>query len=370
MIIRAKNKELFHYNNLTEKQIENQKQNTLEADTGAAILTSYPRRIVCELTNACNLSCIMCGRNAWDFHLTQFKLEWLQKISDVLNYVEEVTLMGWGEPTVHPQFSEFLAYLNNYPVKKYFCTNGMKLGDLIDDIFEYHVDIIAISLDGSNKETNDRIRKGADFNKIVETLRRIVSIKRERGLDYPYMNFVFTAMEDNYYQIPEMVDLAAEIGLDEVKVVYFTSFRDDLDAQTLMGKQERVRDIFDIASKKADEYGIQIKLPYIQGEDPAGSASHRECYSVWRDLFIGSDGYVRPCMSTPIKFLHIEDVTSLEELWNHPKYQAFRKTVNDERSMPQTCRTCYQSSVTNWNNTRSFIQHGLAFAPSWDEDRE
>lgn len=367
MVIRAKNKELFHYSNLTSEQIENQKQNISETDAGTTILASYPRRIVCELTNACNLSCIMCGRNAWDFHLTEFKLEWLQKISQALNYAEEVTLMGWGEPTVHPQFSDFLAYLDTFPVKKYFCTNGMKLRELIDPIFDHHVDIIAVSLDGSNKETNDVIRKGGSFDEIVGILREIVSTKRIKGLDYPYMNFVFTAMDSNYQQIPEMIDLAADIGLDEVKVVYFTSFRKDLDSQTLMNKQKDVQMVFDIASKKADERGIQIKLPYIQGKDPAGSASHRPCYSVWRDLFIGSDGYIRPCMSTPIKFIHIDDVTSFKDLWNHISYQELRNTVNNERTMPSTCKTCYQSSVTNWNNTRSFIQHGLEFAPNWDE---
>ena len=369
MILRAKNKELFHHTNLTEDQIRNQKMNSAEADVGKLILNSKPRRIVCELTNACNLSCIMCGRNAWDFHVTRFKMEWFDKISSLLNYAEEVTLMGWGEPTVHPQFEEILKNLNKYPVKKYFCTNGMKLGELTDAIFENHVDIIAISLDGANKDTNDKIRRGADFNKIVNSLKNIVAIKKERGLNYPYMNFVFTAMEENYPQIPDLVDLAAEIGLDEVKVVYFTSFREDLDNQTLFDKQDEVRKVFDAAVERADKAGILMKLPFIQGEDPAGDDLHRPCYSVWRDLFIGSDGFIRPCMSTPVKFIHIDDVDSIDELWNHPKYQRFRKIVNDNLNMEKTCMTCYQSSVTNWNRKRSWIQHGLDFAPEWVDEK-
>ena len=368
MILRAKNKELFHYSDLNEAQISNQNKNTLEADEGRTILESKPRRIVCELTNACNLSCIMCGRNAWDFHLTQFKLEWLDKLSPLLISAEEVTLMGWGEPTVHPHFVEILQFLNKYPVKKYFCTNGMKLGELTEALFDNHVDILAVSLDGSTKEMNDRIRKGADFNKIIGNLKRITTLKKVRGVDYPYINFVFTAMEDNYHQIPEMIDLAAEIGINEVKVVYFTSFRQDLDNQTLFNKQNEVRKIFDQAVKKAEEKGILIKLPYIQGEDPAMMALHRPCYSVWRDLFIGSDGYIRPCMSTPIKFLHIDDLSDLTKMWNHPLYQKFRATVNEEKTMPETCKTCYQSSVTNWNQNRSYIQHGLEFAPEWNDD--
>ncbi|HJJ41792.1 MAG TPA: radical SAM protein [Methanocorpusculum sp.] len=180
MVLRAKNKELFHYDDLTDEQIRNSEKNICETDENKTVLMSKPRRIVLELTNACNLSCIMCGRNAWDFHLTRFKLEYLEKIKSLLRTAEEVTLMGWGEPTVHPQFEKILQFLNNYPVKKYFCTNGMRLDKLTDAIFENHVDIIAVSLDGADKETNDRIRKGANFDKILSNLKKIVEIKRER----------------------------------------------------------------------------------------------------------------------------------------------------------------------------------------------
>ncbi|MDE2522377.1 MAG: radical SAM protein [Methanocorpusculum sp.] len=324
--------------------------------------------MVCELTNACNLSCIMCGRNAAEFHPTRFKLEWLQKLSPLFSHSEEITLMGWGEPTIHPDFTEILKYVDQFPLKKYFCTNGMKLDELTDAIFTYHVDIIAVSLDGSTSEMNDRIRKGGSFQKITESLRNIISIRNTRGLTAPYINFVFTAMKDNYHQIPEMIDLAADIGLDEVKVVYFTSFRSDLDSQTLFNMQDDVRAVFEQAAEKADSYDIKLKLPYIQGEDPVESEPHRPCYVGWRDLFIGSDGYIRPCMSTPLKFLHIDEMNTFDDLWNHPLYQSFRTTVNDSEAMPASCKTCYQSSVANWNLSRSFIQHGLTFGPEWEDE--
>ena len=117
MIIRAKNKDLFQHRDLTQLQLENQALNLLESEQLCPILQSFPRRIVCELTNACNLSCIMCGRNAIDFHPTKLKKEWLIKLSKLFSHSEEVTLMGWGEPTVHPQFVDILRYLTQFPLK-------------------------------------------------------------------------------------------------------------------------------------------------------------------------------------------------------------------------------------------------------------
>ena len=105
----------------------------------------------------------------------------------------------------------------------------------------------------------------------------------------------------------------------------------------------------------------------MSGEDPAGNKSHKDCYVGWRDMFVGSDGYVRPCMSTPDKFFRFEDYKTFADMWNDEKYRIFRQTVNDEKNMPEHCRNCYQSSHCNWNKRDSFIQVGKNFAPDWEK---
>ena len=105
MIIRAKRKELFQGIPLTKKQQENTNRNLKEIESHAEILQSYPRRLVFELTNACNLNCVMCGRNAADFKMTAFDMDVFRSFEPMMDIVEEVTLMGWGEPTIHPHFN-------------------------------------------------------------------------------------------------------------------------------------------------------------------------------------------------------------------------------------------------------------------------
>lgn len=370
-VLRAKTKFLFDRFPLTPEQKKNSELNLMEVDEHKTILKSAPRRLVFELTNACNLNCIMCGRNAVKFTPTFFKLDWLEKFSPIMNKVEEVSLFGWGEPTVHPQFAEILAWLDKYPVRKYFCTNGMRLGDLKDDIFSHHVDIIAISLDGARADTNNKIRRGGNFDKIINNLKAIVAEKKRRGLDRPYMNFVFCAMTTNYKELPDLVRVAAEIGLEEVKAVYFTAFAKELIPRVLSGGEmdlsKSLAEIFQKTIALGDELGVKIKLPHLPGEDPAGDKSHKDCFVGWRDMFLGSDGYVRPCMSTPEKFFRFDDFETFEDMWNDDKYQKFRVTVNDKNNMPPHCQNCYQSSHCNWNKKESFVQVGLDFAPEWEK---
>jgi len=368
MILRAKTKTLFSGKPLTHRQEANSKLNIEELEKGETILKSYPRRLVFELTNACNLNCVMCGRNAADFKLTMFDMDVFHSFESLMDTVEEVTLMGWGEPTIHPGFTEMLKTIDRHSARKYFCTNGMNLGKIKNAIFDYHVDVFAVSLDGATDATNSRIRRGSKINQISNDLRDIVRIKKEQNLIYPWINFVFCAMRSNIHELPDLVRLAADIGIEEVKVVYLTVFGEDLLGESLWDYQEETKAVFSEAIRIGDELGVLLKLPHLIGNDDAGDKLHKDCYVSWRDFFLGSDGYVRPCMSTPVKYFLYDKTKDFMELWNAPEFQKYRRIVNDQKQMDDPCTRCYQSSHCNWNRKSSFIQVGEQFSPNWEND--
>ncbi len=369
MVLRAKTVDLLQTRSLTEEQRENSELNIRELKEGKVVLESLPRRIVLELTNACNFRCIMCGRGEAEFKNTYFDLSHLKKLHDVLEKTEEVALFGWGEPTVHPKFLDILEYLNRFPVRKYFVTNGSKLKRLKDAIIDYETDIMAVSIDGACAETNNRIRVGSHFEQIISVLSAIVEEKKKRGVKFPYMNFVFTAMQSNLHELPEMVRLTYRLGLEEIKVVYLTVFNQDLLDESLWNCAGEVRAVFEEATLLAESLGVKIKLPYLQGEDIAVEKSHKDCFVGWRDFFLGSDGYVRPCQSTAMKLFHFDKYQTFKDMWNSKEYQEFRVCVNNPDAMPVECKCCYQSSHANWNLTNSFIQIGRSFAPKWEKTK-
>ena len=137
--------------------------------------------------------------------------------------------------------------------------------------------------------------------------------------------------------------------------------------QSLWGKEDKVKKIFDKSMKLGDELGVLLKLPHIAGEDIAGSNFHKDCFVAWRDFFLGSDGYVRPCMSTPVQFFKYDKNKDFMEIWNSKSYQEYRKYVNNSKNMDLPCKRCYQSSHCNWNLKESFIQIGEKFSPDWEK---
>ncbi len=365
-ILRARTLDLKETSPLTKERKENSIQNEKEALENKMVLDSYPRRLVLEMTNACNIKCIMCGRNAADFKPTFFDIEWLKYFESITDKIEEVTLLGWGEPTLHPEFSKFLRWAHERGLRKFFCTNGTKLDRLKEDIFQYQVELVTVSLDGAYSATNNRIRAGADFETITNSIKEIVKEKNRRGTPYPYMSIVMTMMKSNYHEFLDFVRLAHDLGLEEAKGVYLTVFEDRMMPECMEGMRESVKAVFEKAAVVGEELGVNVKLPYLQGEDIAGKNAHKECYVGWRDFFLGSDGYVRGCMSTSEKLFPVSQYDTFEEMWNSKEYQNFRKTVNTE-NMSIPCRNCYQASFANWNKRDSFIQVGNKFSPDWEK---
>lgn len=143
----------------------------------------------------------------------------------------------------------------------------MNLKATREGIFKYNVDVFTVSVDGASYGTNARIRRGSDLNVIKEDLKSIVEERNRSGLKYPWINFVFCAMEANIRELPALVRLAAEIGINEVKVVYLTIFNEELLRETLWGKEGLIREVFTEAVRAGEESGIVLKLPHIPGED-------------------------------------------------------------------------------------------------------
>lgn len=369
MVLRAKTSDLLKTKELTQAQSANSELNKIEMAQKSIELNSYPQRLVLELTNACNLNCIMCGRDEVEFKLTTFDINILKKLEPILNKVEEVTLFGWGEPTLHPQFIEILKYLNDFPVRKYFVTNGMRLDKIKDALFDCKADIMAVSLDGAVAKTNNRIRVNSDFDFIVNQLKDIVRIKKEKDLTYPYINSVMTLMDSNISELPSMVQLASDIGLEEVKGVFLTVFSDNLISESLYNKQDKVKKYFDEAIELGEKLNIKIKLPYMQGEDVSKDNNHKDCYNAWRDFFVGSDGFIRPCQSSSLKLLEFNFNQSFEQMWNSNEFKDFRQNINTNNES-SSCKKCYQSSFANWNKKESFVQIGQNFAPEWEKSYE
>jgi len=76
--------------------------------------------------------------------------------------------------------------------------------------------MVAVSLDGAKAETFERLRPGADFQQVTQQVAALCSRKRTLGVQRPEVVLLFMKMQPNVAELPDLLQLAAELGVDRV----------------------------------------------------------------------------------------------------------------------------------------------------------
>jgi MoaA/NifB/PqqE/SkfB family radical SAM enzyme len=79
-----------------------------------------------------------------------------------------------------------------------------------------HLDMVAVSLDGARAETFERLRPGSDFQKVTQQVAALCSRKRSLGRQRPEVVLLFMKMRPNLAELPDLLQLASELGVDRV----------------------------------------------------------------------------------------------------------------------------------------------------------
>ena len=149
----------------------------------------FPPMVYAKITNVCNLACIHCPYT----YISRQKsyvprhMEWAiyKKIVDETALYPDVILrlVCDGEPLLHPEFMEMLAYAKRKSIPSVcFNTNGTLLDKKrAEAIIENSVSVVEISLDALNKTTYESIRRGSSFEKVMKNTLDFIALRDKRG---------------------------------------------------------------------------------------------------------------------------------------------------------------------------------------------
>lgn len=315
----------------------------------------YPRRIILELTNACNLECEMCAHSHLIFDGSIFSMDLLKKVEPFFSTAEEITLFGYGESLINPYFKDILYEINKYyNLVTYLTTNGYLLDKVAESIVRNKLTYLSISFDGASPETYNSIRKGSDYHKVIENLKLINEYKKKFNIESPYLRFTFIAMKRNIHEFSKLIELAKTLNIQEVKLEYLVAHTEEMRDESLFYYQDILKRELNKGREMASKAGIKLNLPTMIGEDDTGNNFHKKCYTAWNDIFISSNGKIRSCMISNeiLGDLNCDDIVSI---WNNGRYKWFRENVNSDYP-PNDCQLCWQASHLNVNREDSHIR--------------
>ncbi|WP_318468200.1 radical SAM protein [Photobacterium leiognathi] len=171
---------------------------------------------------SCNLSCPSCrteviiakGKAAEDIKFIEAQLE--QNGHDL----EELYISGGGDAFGSPYSRDFLSRMTeeNFPNLHSIlihCNgqlfNGFiwnKLPDFVKDRIHY----VEISIDAARKETYEENRRGGSFEKLLDNLEFIKSLKKKGYLSY--IKFSFVVQDNNVSEMGDFVEIAKLFDAD------------------------------------------------------------------------------------------------------------------------------------------------------------
>lgn len=316
----------------------------------------YPNRLRIEVTNACNLRCEMCARSFSNFQVKHMKWDTFCHIKKYFPKVKEIALFGWGEPTIHPLFEKMLNSVWECGSESYFTTNALQLDKFAKILVDGNQRYLNISLDATEPELYNQIRRGSDFDKVIKNIKLLNKYKKDCRSDEPHIRFTFVAMKKNINNLPDLADLANKLNVHAIKVVYLTAFIPEMRDQILWFKPELIKDSFKKLKEKASKYKIKLDLPpEINPQFKTDVIKHQPCILPWSEMFIDSSGNVRSCdISTEVLGNILKQ--DLMDIWTDEKYNMLRDTVNSEHPKGE-CAKCYQCYRLNVHSLDAHIRY-------------
>ena len=201
-------------------------------------------KLIFELTNLCNFSCVHCIRDEEGVKrfLDPGVIEKVLAEAESYSQVDNVALTG-GEPTVHPRFAEVVDLIARHGYPFSFVTNGWgfrKTFDAVRPVADY-VRAVTFSLDGAVEATHDRIRRRAgSYRQVIEA----ITLCRHHGVP---VQINMTVTRANVGELEQMALLAARLDCAAVGFAHCQPTPDALRADLVMNAEERMAVEADVA---------------------------------------------------------------------------------------------------------------------------
>lgn len=174
--------------------------------------TGQTRVVQIHPTRRCNLRCLHCYSSSSPDERSMLDASLLKDaVSDAADSGYNWVSLSGGEPLMYPPLAEVLQHARRAGLQTAIATNGMLLDARRLDAIGAHVDLIAISVDGTPASHNSLRASPRAFELMASRLAAL----RERNLNF---GFIFTLTQHNLHELQWVVRFALDEGAKLVQV--------------------------------------------------------------------------------------------------------------------------------------------------------
>jgi MoaA/NifB/PqqE/SkfB family radical SAM enzyme len=323
----------------------------------SAVALPSPTEAYFEVANRCNSRCATCPLTFSPREAArQMSLDELKSLVAQLPDLRRAVLQGVGEPLLNRDLAAMIGHLKSRGVYVVFNTNGALLTHRRQlELIESGLDELRVSLDASTPETYLKVRGIPAFDRVVANVATMVRTRRERGTTTPRLSFWMTGLRENLAELPGVIDIAAQIGVEEVYVQRLTYWGQGLataEQSVYQGERDAVDAILEEAERRAAALNVRLQgagavTPREGLLDRRPEAEPwRQCSRPLRLIYVTAEGNALPCCIAPFTDAPYDSyllgnylVDGVEAVWNGEQYRRFRDRLYSSEP-PPSCRNC------------------------------
>jgi MoaA/NifB/PqqE/SkfB family radical SAM enzyme len=172
----------------------------------------WPRLMEFEISNTCNLQCLMCNgyfssairtkREGLPQEKSPYDRRFVEQLRPFLMALKWAKFLG-GEPFLISLFYDIWEELIriNPGINAVVTTNGTVLNDRVRDVLDRLNPFICVSLDSLQEKTFERIRRGASFRKVRSNVEAFIEYSHRTGRS---MDILVCPMPQNWDEMPAL----------------------------------------------------------------------------------------------------------------------------------------------------------------------
>lgn len=324
----------------------------------------------------CNLRCIMCEEHSpysplqvrrkaegRPRRLMPFEMIERTVAEAVPRGLKEIIPSTMGEPLLYEQFEGIIDLCRRYGVKLNLTTNGTfpRLGaQAWAKIIVPVTSDVKISWNGATKATHERIMLGSQWDKVVGNVREFIAVRDAHaaaGGNRCRVTFQLTFLEANVSELPDMVRLALDLGVDRVKGHHLWAHFDEIRNQSMRRSPESIARwnqavlaAREVAAERRLPNGKHILLENIFLLDVAATkdlAPGGPCPFLGQEAWVSAVGRFDPCCAPDAQRRTLGEIGDLNnrsfmEIWDGAKYRDLIATYRNHR----LCLSCNMRKPT------------------------
>lgn len=303
----------------------------------------------------CNLRCIMCEEHS-PLSTLQVKrrtaglprrvmpVDLIERIiaEGAANGLKEVIPSTMGEPLLYEHFDRIVELCKEHQVMLNLTTNGTFPGRGARSWAELLVPItsdIKVSWNGASKETQESIMLGSRWEKVLSNVRDLVAVRdahADAGGNRCRVTFQLTFLETNVRELPDVVRLAAQLGVDRVKGHHLWAHFDEIKELSMRRDPDAIarwnRAVFGARAAATEHLlpnGKEVLLENIETLD-AGAiedlAPGGACPFLGKEAWVNTEGRFDPCCAPDAQRRSLGDFGNLHEsdvlsIWRSDAYK-------------------------------------------------